>query len=78
VNQEIKNRDDIQVMINTEGWKLLKKVIDLKKETLKMMRDSTNSAEDVLACVRQEDGIMFIEEAIAEIIETGNNAELDI
>ena len=64
----------IREMIATDGWKIVEKMLDLKCETVRAKRDMSDDASIVMACVRQEDGIMYIKEVIKEFIELGDQA----
>jgi len=55
----------------SSGWKIVDKVLKDAIEALRLKRSQSDDPSFVMACVRQEDGIMLVNEVIHEFIIRG-------
>ena len=74
-DEQLRHREEadaIRDMILSKGWRILKPLIKDAVDTLKAKRDMTEDPATVMACVRQEDGILLINEIIVQILSNGD------
>ena len=71
---DIENAKAIRDLLSSKGWSIIEPILKEKKESIVLKRSQSDDPAIVMACVRQEDGIMFINEVIHDLIERGDEA----
>lgn len=70
----IENSIAVQELLDSRGWKLIEPLITEKKESISLKKQYSDDPSIVMACVRQEDGLMFIYEVIQDFLSFGDEA----
>ena len=73
-------REDIEIglavskLVSSGAWKLIKERTNERAEYLEHTKNNAFHAQTVLACVREINGILLIDEVVRELIDRGNQA----
>lgn len=68
----------VRELLESKGWKLIDFLLKEKAETVRLKRNLSDDPSVVMACVRQEDGIMFIYEVINDFLNREGDSFLEL
>jgi len=71
---DIKISNQLKDIQGTEAWLQVEQLIKDRLEQLKLQRDGSCDPSVIMSCIRMEDGILFIKEAISDLIKRGQDA----
>lgn len=72
--RDISNGLAARDLIETNIWGIIHQLLKDKADSVRWKMDDSDDPSVVMSCVRQINGIMFIDEVIHDIIERGDRA----